>query len=173
MFSKILIANRSEEHTSELQSLTNLVCRLLLEKKKKDIRIIRHLGTSLGPWIHMPAYCDSLPCCKYTHMSTTRRCKLAQYASHHTDYSHTDAVCVALRRPARCRPSRHVSGISPIYSYLTPAGASTPSTRPTTTNVPTLSPNHFPHQTSSFFFFFNNPPPPQIPPFSPPRPSPD
>src|SRR5438046_6497956 len=28
-------ADRSEEHTSELQSLTNLVCRLLLEKKKK------------------------------------------------------------------------------------------------------------------------------------------
>src|SRR5438093_12809679 len=27
---------RSEEHTSELQSLTNLVCRLLLEKKKKQ-----------------------------------------------------------------------------------------------------------------------------------------
>ena len=26
---------RSEEHTSELQSRTNLVCRLLLEKKKK------------------------------------------------------------------------------------------------------------------------------------------
>src|SRR5437016_8061365 len=31
-------AARSEEHTSELQSLTNLVCRLLLEKKKKHIR---------------------------------------------------------------------------------------------------------------------------------------
>src|SRR5437016_12712067 len=29
------LARRSEEHTSELQSLTNLVCRLLLEKKKK------------------------------------------------------------------------------------------------------------------------------------------
>src|SRR5438046_8580528 len=29
---------RSEEHTSELQSLTNLVCRLLLEKKKKQKR---------------------------------------------------------------------------------------------------------------------------------------
>src|SRR5262249_58439674 len=28
---------RSEEHTSELQSLTNLVCRLLLEKKKKHV----------------------------------------------------------------------------------------------------------------------------------------
>src|SRR5258706_6398008 len=31
-------ACRSEEHTSELQSLTNLVCRLLLEKKKKTYR---------------------------------------------------------------------------------------------------------------------------------------
>src|SRR3989454_1645167 len=28
--------NRSEEHTSELQSPCNLVCRLLLEKKKKE-----------------------------------------------------------------------------------------------------------------------------------------
>src|SRR5438093_4510001 len=31
---KIRQVQRSEEHTSELQSLTNLVCRLLLEKKK-------------------------------------------------------------------------------------------------------------------------------------------
>src|SRR2546430_13590422 len=30
---------RSEEHTSELQSQSNLVCRLLLEKKKKHITI--------------------------------------------------------------------------------------------------------------------------------------
>src|SRR2546430_11566077 len=29
-------ATRSEEHTSELQSQSNLVCRLLLEKKKKN-----------------------------------------------------------------------------------------------------------------------------------------
>src|SRR5262245_66183939 len=29
---------RSEEHTSELQSLRHLVCRLLLEKKKKKIK---------------------------------------------------------------------------------------------------------------------------------------
>src|SRR2546425_4214174 len=33
------IGRRSEEHTSELQSLAYLVCRLLLEKKKKKIRI--------------------------------------------------------------------------------------------------------------------------------------
>src|SRR5690606_40584120 len=31
-------AERSEEHTSELQSRENLVCRLLLEKKKKNIK---------------------------------------------------------------------------------------------------------------------------------------
>src|SRR2546425_5359220 len=31
------VAARSEEHTSELQSLAYLVCRLLLEKKKKKI----------------------------------------------------------------------------------------------------------------------------------------
>src|SRR6266511_6355664 len=47
---------RSEEHTSELQSRENLVCRLLLEKKKKDLQnsttsttemklLIRHTGT--------------------------------------------------------------------------------------------------------------------------------
>src|SRR2546430_11090880 len=30
------VDNRSEEHTSELQSQSNLVCRLLLEKKKKS-----------------------------------------------------------------------------------------------------------------------------------------
>src|SRR5437016_9476905 len=33
---------RSEEHTSELQSLTNLVCRLLLEKKNAKMQSERH-----------------------------------------------------------------------------------------------------------------------------------
>src|SRR2546430_7175874 len=37
---------RSEEHTSELQSQSNLVCRLLLEKKKKDTTYIAHLQTT-------------------------------------------------------------------------------------------------------------------------------
>src|SRR5260370_19702431 len=36
---------RSEEHTSELQSHLNLVCRLLLEKKKKDDISARALRT--------------------------------------------------------------------------------------------------------------------------------
>src|SRR5204862_705077 len=33
---------RSEEHTSELQSRRDLVCRLLLEKKKKNIQTLTH-----------------------------------------------------------------------------------------------------------------------------------
>src|SRR5688572_32255052 len=39
---------RSEEHTSELQSQSNLVCRLLLEKKKKT-RIYRARGGRCCP----------------------------------------------------------------------------------------------------------------------------
>src|SRR5256885_11848670 len=40
-------SSRSEEHTSELQSPCNLVCRLLLEKKKKDNHTYHHHVTDL------------------------------------------------------------------------------------------------------------------------------
>src|SRR5438093_3178678 len=46
---------RSEEHTSELQSLTNLVCRLLLEKKKKQNKThenLRHIFIT-GAFTHI------------------------------------------------------------------------------------------------------------------------
>src|SRR2546426_7391421 len=51
---------RSEEHTSELQSPCNLVCRLLLEKKKKNIitNIRLPLHTALIPGLRA---CDSEP----------------------------------------------------------------------------------------------------------------
>src|SRR5690242_21606451 len=42
--------NRSEEHTSELQSHVNLVCRLLLEKKNKNIIQIMFYEFTF-PWI--------------------------------------------------------------------------------------------------------------------------
>src|SRR5690242_21396828 len=35
------VVHRSEEHTSELQSHVNLVCRLLLEKKKNKLRTLQ------------------------------------------------------------------------------------------------------------------------------------
>src|SRR5207237_10237237 len=40
---RVEVEIRSEEHTSELQSHLNLVCRLLLEKKKKRAHRVRHL----------------------------------------------------------------------------------------------------------------------------------
>src|SRR5256885_6415369 len=50
---------RSEEHTSELQSPCNLVCRLLLEKKKKKPRtnclLISFITPSLHCRIHPPS----------------------------------------------------------------------------------------------------------------------
>src|SRR2546430_2883748 len=38
---------RSEEHTSELQSQSNLVCRLLLEKKKKTTILLQPVSTKM------------------------------------------------------------------------------------------------------------------------------
>src|SRR5438477_9788852 len=46
--------DRSEEHTSELQSHVNLVCRLLLEKKKKkNIETTTHTKTNLLTTINL------------------------------------------------------------------------------------------------------------------------
>src|SRR5256886_12498633 len=45
-------AGRSEEHTSELQSQSNLVCRLLLEKKKETDTHHRSHITTAQPMIH-------------------------------------------------------------------------------------------------------------------------
>src|SRR2546425_4685720 len=46
---RLLIFNRSEEHTSELQSLAYLVCRLLLEKKKSAASISYFIRTDTVP----------------------------------------------------------------------------------------------------------------------------
>src|SRR5256885_13291095 len=52
-----LTAIRSEEHTSELQSPCNLVCRLLLEKKKKE-RIYLDVLLDLS-YVHLVMFTDS------------------------------------------------------------------------------------------------------------------
>src|SRR5256885_4087341 len=43
-----LAHDRSEEHTSELQSPCNLVCRLLLEKKNRQRGVAGRVGTAPG-----------------------------------------------------------------------------------------------------------------------------
>src|SRR5258708_24998133 len=52
---EVHVAVRSEEHTSELQSPDHLVCRLLLEKKKK-----RHHGRVGDPGNPTPPSCSTL-----------------------------------------------------------------------------------------------------------------
>src|SRR5256885_10825733 len=49
----VRLSGRSEEHTSELQSPCNLVCRLLLEKKKKMIYPMHHTITVTHRLAHM------------------------------------------------------------------------------------------------------------------------
>src|SRR5256885_3612674 len=50
---------RSEEHTSELQSPCNLVCRLLLEKKKTYVYGWPHLMFMLWPLVWPPFFSTS------------------------------------------------------------------------------------------------------------------
>src|SRR2546423_6280599 len=52
---------RSEEHTSELQSLAYLVCRLLLEKKKKSIAKLAAAANKTTDKIHYtsPDFCSA------------------------------------------------------------------------------------------------------------------
>src|SRR5260221_3429668 len=45
VITKASSTSRSEEHTSELQSHSDLVCRLLLEKKKKNRKLAHELRT--------------------------------------------------------------------------------------------------------------------------------
>src|SRR2546430_13715211 len=52
--------HRSEEHTSELQSQSNLVCRLLLEKKKTLRRVTRRLIAVAGPAATFASACSAL-----------------------------------------------------------------------------------------------------------------
>src|SRR5436309_7094843 len=49
-----LFRSRSEEHTSELQSRENLVCRLLLEKKKKTQNNHTHQTQTQSIFIYIP-----------------------------------------------------------------------------------------------------------------------
>src|SRR5205807_2248473 len=66
--------NRSEEHTSELQSPCNLVCRLLLEKKKAPETRSRRCRTPSGVcgscfWFPIPSSFLYASCCCYTFCS--------------------------------------------------------------------------------------------------------
>src|SRR2546430_11859020 len=57
------VSGRSEEHTSELQSQSNLVCRLLLEKKKKiDNQLIVARSAPLDQALHRVCFAQHRLC---------------------------------------------------------------------------------------------------------------
>src|SRR5256886_3438982 len=66
---RLVTITRSEEHTSELQSQSNLVCRLLLEKKKK---------THIGPLYEPPSRVYAHPARMCTHACSPPPIPLAQ-----------------------------------------------------------------------------------------------
>src|SRR5947199_2816492 len=55
-WSQVRAEVRSEEHTSELQSLRHLVCRLLLEKKKRQTDRGAHADTPRQSAVHRPGH---------------------------------------------------------------------------------------------------------------------
>src|SRR2546430_9185909 len=73
--------NRSEEHTSELQSQSNLVCRLLLEKKKKinSHSLITHPQLVCG-LDNSAVLCDRSPPSPTSSIVTTTLYPVSHYA---------------------------------------------------------------------------------------------
>src|SRR5256886_2991501 len=63
---------RSEEHTSELQSQSNLVCRLLLEKKKKKTN--SYPAWLRASWLLVPLTAQSCSGCTLGSAERTRIC---------------------------------------------------------------------------------------------------
>src|SRR5256885_13134455 len=74
-------SNRSEEHTSELQSPCNLVCRLLLEKKNKESDQLLALRTPVAPFLtpQLPMFrqAPSLPLLQFLTTSFYSWCQLS------------------------------------------------------------------------------------------------
>src|SRR2546425_1828471 len=68
---------RSEEHTSELQSLAYLVCRLLLEKKKNDKRQVRGAAQKAARKAEADAHRDDEEAKRIAHAHTNRLAPIA------------------------------------------------------------------------------------------------
>src|SRR5256885_12786165 len=75
-----IVYSRSEEHTSELQSPCNLVCRLLLEKKKYPSRSGAHINCTTRPQQNThppppPRSTQRCPTVRSKSTSTLSRCR--------------------------------------------------------------------------------------------------
>src|SRR5260370_3097967 len=78
---------RSEEHTSELQSHLNLVCRLLLEKKKKNQQV--HAKMQIGDRLF-----DGTQESSRIHTFIYRRAIISRIRSEHVEMGATRTTCI-------------------------------------------------------------------------------
>src|SRR4029434_3390934 len=86
-------SHRSEEHTSELQSHLNLVCRLLLEKKKKTT----HTHTNTHTHTHTHTHQHTHTHTRHTHSPQTT----TAHPHTHTHQKNTHIFFLMIRRPPR------------------------------------------------------------------------
>src|SRR5262249_55691622 len=164
---------RSEEHTSELQSLTNLVCRLLLEKKKQ--KVMSRQGTLIGGQRRArreaakPAAPAEPPAAlryhsvpRAPHEDATRvtrpRSPSSTSLAHHPAAALSCCVDVSHSFPPFIPRSGGASDVR--------LGCARRRFRSSGSRLPRLP-------VLCLFFFFKYPAPPELPPFSPPRPLPD
>src|SRR5262249_34507794 len=163
---------RSEEHTSELQSLTNLVCRLLLEKKKTPM---------VSKNMSLPIPSDSTTQFPTVHVHKGAHPPIPVRAAGGT---------ANLAGPLYSKPRRYVMRRSPTAIRLllnlprlvvaagaralcVHASASLSPTLPLLRLLLSILADLAKRPFFSFFFFFKAAPPPRVFPFSPTRPSPD
>src|SRR2546426_112532 len=159
------LGRRSEEHTSELQSPCNLVCRLLLEKKKKNARKTAHSNRTRQKY-HRKRTPERDPIQTSAATSQAHRTSTLPPARWLSMTSTSSRPPCATRRvcatsPLSRRPclSKHAC-LSSIICCVSERCAPTP-----------LAPASFFLSLTSlppplaFFFFFNDPAPPEISPF--------
>src|SRR5262249_34825689 len=159
---------RSEEHTSELQSLTNLVCRLLLEKKKNTEPTSTHCPTQRPRAVVTPPE---------THMSypTASGPKLGRSCPGcSTQYTRTRGTSHSSPPSVVFDASHHRATISllcllhPAFLLSWPSRDSVPSYSRASDFLLYAFFALYVRRFVSFFFFLNAPAPPDFPPFPPP-----
>src|SRR5262249_13017048 len=162
----------SEEHTSELQSLTNLVCRLLLEKKKKqNNRPPNNLHEVIPNYEQRDgddASTDNSTNAKNRNQNCSRWRRRTDVHTARVDTRvycsppHT-YTCSALCSYVTILDARSVYSVSIIYPAIYLAFFTFSFLFFLLT---------FPFSHPFFFFFLNNPPPPEFSPFPQPAPFP-
>src|SRR5262249_48559379 len=161
----------SEEHTSELQSLTNLVCRLLLEKKKNWDEGVSAL-LNAARLLRSTAVEGGGPPSKHRRETVAAGCSASNGALRPRVSQLPPPAHRCPRRPLPPYP-RPPRVPAPLFGALSHSHPPPPTTRVGVSphdGAPLVSRRLSPRSYCLFFFKF--PAAPRLPPFSPTRPSP-